>query len=1019
MSDNLSVCVRIVALSAAAASLAAWADTAFPSAGGDLASAAAWGGAFPTDRALIDKGGDYVVSDDVTLNGFYIDIGKNNNATFTVAAGKTVTLGAGFNLYAEQGYNDILLKGGTWDLTSHSFFPQNGWNSNNRNHYNLTLDGVIVTNVDGLVSMGYYGASGHNVFALTNGASLTTSGTFELSYDGQGDNALYVTAGSRLTCGSFKTTRNASNHASSRVVVDGAGSVLKTTASASQIGYANGHSVTVRNGASLLLNSGYWYFGGGKANNVILLDGTKEARFSAMYVTGSNNVIRSVNGSTVRFGDRVYAQNWSYDCGFDIVDSTNTFTAIFTDNAAGKNGATNLFFRLSGPAAQASFSNEGSYLYRTRLIFDLPIDGYPADHVPMISTQNYYMDGTTSLEIENLADIQSAIRAAGGAKRTWRLITTTGSFNGINAAVTAANAKYAGNAVFEVSGKNVDVTVYGGEPSTLTIASAKGTPDPAVGAHIIPYGESVTATVAASVFSGANNATRYDLVGWTGTGSVPATGSGNEVTFTQTEDSSLTWNWSETAQQKLLFGGTLEWPSAETEKYTDATENWISNGTLSQSAVWSDDEQLAAGRLRILAGGTYTVDRDVTLAGVDFSAKAEPVVFDATGRNLNLSGSINFHTKSVVTLKGGHYEMNGSSFMPQNDWSCNRRREMNLVFDGTVVTNAGNFVLGYYSTTGENTLSFTNNAVYHQAAGSTTCWICNQGVGQNLLHVSAGSRFVVPGGIKFHHNGSGAASGSKILVDGTGSLVKTGGGCYMTGEIGSTYIARNGGTLSLGGWWDVGESSFIGIENTSCTNYLGSPYFKHSNARFCFTNATVSISSLYGTAGAAASNNWIEVCDSDLFIDCNAKVNNNETGNNVMYRISGTHPRIQHGKTGGSPGGANFRPNGRFLYDLPPAGYDLDDNNQPIVPLDIQNWGQMDSTVRFEIANVEAVKAAIKAEFKTRRTWKLAKFRNFSDVGLAVDASNEVAPEGVEFSLTSGGVSVTVTTPCGAMIIFR
>ena len=151
----------VVGVAALAAAVSSAADVAFPTAGGDLSSAEAWGGAIPTDRALIDKPGDYTASDDVTLNGFYINIGKNNDATFTVADDKTVTLNATLDLYAEQGYNNITFKGGTWDLTSHAFLPQNGWQDNRRNHYVLTLDGVTVANATAM-SMGYYSAAGYN-----------------------------------------------------------------------------------------------------------------------------------------------------------------------------------------------------------------------------------------------------------------------------------------------------------------------------------------------------------------------------------------------------------------------------------------------------------------------------------------------------------------------------------------------------------------------------------------------------------------------------------------------------------------------------------------------------------------------------------------------------------------------------------------------------------------------------------------------------------------------------------------
>ena len=52
---------------------------------------------------------------------------------------------------------------------------------------------------------------------------------------------------------------------------------------------------------------------------------------------------------------------------------------------------------------------------------------------------------------------------------------------------------------------------------------------------------------------------RYVCTGWTGTGSVPASGTGTNVTFTITEDSTLTWNWkTQVLVSVSVMGGTGE-----------------------------------------------------------------------------------------------------------------------------------------------------------------------------------------------------------------------------------------------------------------------------------------------------------------------------------------------------------------------------------------------------------------------------------------------------------------------------
>jgi hypothetical protein len=95
------------------------------------------------------------------------------------------------------------------------------------------------------------------------------------------------------------------------------------------------------------------------------------------------------------------------------------------------------------------------------------------------------------------------------------------------------------NTIAAVPGVN-----YRWDPITtfnLNVASAQGTPTPAVGNHLYNNGSSVTASVASPVPAGAGQ--QYRCTGWTGTGSVPSSGTTTSVTFTISQTSSITWNW--------------------------------------------------------------------------------------------------------------------------------------------------------------------------------------------------------------------------------------------------------------------------------------------------------------------------------------------------------------------------------------------------------------------------------------------------------------------------------------------
>jgi hypothetical protein len=73
----------------------------------------------------------------------------------------------------------------------------------------------------------------------------------------------------------------------------------------------------------------------------------------------------------------------------------------------------------------------------------------------------------------------------------------------------------------------------------LAVSSPYGSPSPSSG--WFNAGASVTASVT-SPWAGPTG-TRYLCTGWTGTGSVPASGSAAAVTFTMNQPSSITWNW--------------------------------------------------------------------------------------------------------------------------------------------------------------------------------------------------------------------------------------------------------------------------------------------------------------------------------------------------------------------------------------------------------------------------------------------------------------------------------------------
>ena len=75
----------------------------------------------------------------------------------------------------------------------------------------------------------------------------------------------------------------------------------------------------------------------------------------------------------------------------------------------------------------------------------------------------------------------------------------------------------------------------------LTVSSSGGYGDPTPVSDWYDAGSPITSSVT-SPWAGPTG-TRYVCTGWTGTGSVPSSGSGTSVSFTLNDASSVTWNW--------------------------------------------------------------------------------------------------------------------------------------------------------------------------------------------------------------------------------------------------------------------------------------------------------------------------------------------------------------------------------------------------------------------------------------------------------------------------------------------
>ena len=174
----------------------------------------------------------------------------------------------------------------------------------------------------------------------------------------------------------------------------------------------------------------------------------------------------------------------------------------------------------------------------------------------------------------------------------------------------------------------------------LTVNSAYDSPNPT--SNWFDAGSSVTASVTSPVSGGSG--TQYVCTGWSGTGSVPASGVSTSVTFVINAPSSITWNWKTqyylTMQANPSAGGTVTpssgWYDSGTQVQISATPaSGYRFGSWSGSGAGSYSGTSNPATVTISAPITETANF-VQIATVSFSATG--IGSDASGTILTVDG---------------------------------------------------------------------------------------------------------------------------------------------------------------------------------------------------------------------------------------------------------------------------------------------------------------------------------------------------------------------------------------------
>ncbi len=330
--------------------LAHGANIEFPSAGGDLASAAEWGGTLPpvnSDTAYIKNNGTYRATGDATFFQFSI---YANDVLFDLSqdGNKRITLNdnSANAFTVVRGNVKHTFKGGEWFFANKGTFSIGS--ARNYSNNSTVLDGACVTNV-GTVYLGY--SNGHgNTLTLTNNATLHAQTVYLANtVSDTGANRMVVRAGCRVnTSSTYMDIYGNRNATSGRHELTVCGTDAEFTASSIfQMGSRHdGNTVRILDGA--VFRSGNLSFGSDlDANGTPKLGGSSiETSEHAFFVgSGASAII-----STARIGNSS-ARN-------ECVVSNGSFT--FHSFAIGyETSASNNVFRVIGPDAEFLFDGTG------------------------------------------------------------------------------------------------------------------------------------------------------------------------------------------------------------------------------------------------------------------------------------------------------------------------------------------------------------------------------------------------------------------------------------------------------------------------------------------------------------------------------------------------------------------------------------------------------------------------------------------------------------------------------------
>lgn len=365
--------------------------------------------------------------------------------------------------------------------------------------------------------------------------------------------------------------------------------------------------------------------------------------------------------------------------------------------------------------------------------------------------------------------------------------------------------------------------------NTLAVTSAYGTPSPARGTNVMSWGDVVNCVMGDSPVN--LGLTQYVCVGWTGTGSVPSSGSGTNLIFTLTNNSTIVWQWR-----------TNYWldTASETNGSVDVVDGWYRAGT----------------------NVTITA---TALPGYWFDSWAGDVPpADVTKNPLTLTMSMPRSITATFDLSPYYVSTKGMHIWPFTSWqnaATNIQAAVNVAGNGRLVlVSNGTYVV--------STPVQINNGIYIRSVNGSGTTIIDGGNSVRCMYVSH-SNAIVEGFTFTHGRRAGDGNGGGMMIE-NGGLVRNcifnnntatnyGGGAYMyRGGILSN-CTFSGNSANYGGAIDCSISGQV----LNCTISGNSAYYG-GGVRFrnggIATNCTIKNNIAY-LGGGGVQIAWTGVVD--------------------------------------------------------------------------------------------------------------------------------------------------------------